>query len=434
MLKVTVIGGGSTYTPELLSGFLRCQEDFPLDELWLMDIDAERLNLVGEFVQRIAAAQRARFCIILSTDQRKAVQDSAYVITQTRVGGMQARRQDEYLGKRHGLIGQETTGVGGMANALRTIPVILNVAEDIKKFAPEALLVNFANPAGLVTEAVHRYAPEVYSVGVCNVAIGLKMEILHRFKEQFGEDIQPQNINLKCLGLNHLSWFYGCEVGGTDYWPEIMAAYLDEKNQEEEPSFDTQTLQSLNMLPNYYLRYYYYTENMLAQQDQWPPSRAEEVFQIEDGLLRQYQQEERVDLPEDMLKRGGAYYSSVAVELLNAHYNDLNQTQVLNVRHNGVVKGWNKDWVLEMPCAVSAAGVQPLPADPLPLACEGLVAAVKAYEVLTAQAAFFGDYDAAYQAMLVHPLGPPANCIKPVLDDLLEINRKYLPQFFPTFT
>jgi 6-phospho-beta-glucosidase len=136
MLKVTVIGGGSTYTPELLSGFLRCQEDFPLDELWLMDIDAERLNLVGEFVQRIAAAQRARFCIILSTDQRKAVQDSAYVITQTRVGGMQARRQDEYLGKRHGLIGQETTGVGGMANALRTIPVILNVAEDIKKFAP----------------------------------------------------------------------------------------------------------------------------------------------------------------------------------------------------------------------------------------------------------------------------------------------------------
>lgn len=430
MLKVTVIGGGSTYTPELLSGFLRYQNEFPLDELWLMDIDPHRLDVVGNFIRRIATANQARFKVILSTDQHEAIQDASYVITQTRVGKMEARRQDEYLGKRYGLIGQETTGVGGMANALRTIPVLMEVARDIEKFAPDALLVNFANPAGLVTEAIFRFAPDVNVVGVCNVAISTKMEIVERLNSSFGTNIQPTNAHLKCLGLNHLTWFYALEVDGMDYWPSIMSDLIQDMEQDEDPFFDAESLRSLNMLPNYYLRYYYYTHKMLANQSQWPPSRAEEVLKIEADLLDQYKDPQRTTLPEDMLKRGGAYYSTVAAQLLNSHYNDLKEVQVVNVRHNGAVPGWDREWVLEMPCTVSAAGIIPIPANPLPPVCEGLIATVKAYEILTAKAAVNGDYDAAYQALLVHPLGPPADKVKIVLDDMLETNRNYLPQFF----
>jgi 6-phospho-beta-glucosidase len=430
MLKISVIGGGSTYTPELLSGFLNRQDELPLDELWLMDIQPARLKVVGDFVQRIAAKNNARFKIILSTDQQESIRDASYVITQTRVGKMEARRQDEYLGKRHGLIGQETTGVGGMANALRTIPVILKVAADIEKFAPNAMLINFANPAGLVTEAIFRTTPSVQMVGVCNAPISVKMEILESLNHNLNTHILPEEAHIKCLGLNHLSWFYGFETAGIDYWPKIMKALIREMEHDEDPLFDVDTLKTLNMLPNYYLRYYYYTDKILKQQAHWPPSRAEEVIQIEGDLINQYQDPKQEDLPEDMLKRGGAFYSTVAAQLINAHYNDLHQTQVLNVRQNGAVVGWNPDWVLELPCEVSSSGVEPLPADPLPLVCEGLIAQVKAYEILTVEAAVKGDRDAAYQALLVHPLGPSADQISDVLEDLLLTNREYLPLFF----
>jgi len=431
MCKVSVIGGGSTYSPELLSGFLSYQESFPIRELWLMDIDEARLRLVGGFMQRIAKAQNAPFKIILSTNQQESIKDSSYVITQMRVGKMEARLQDEYLGHRYGLIGQETTGVGGMAKALRTIPVILNIANEIEQLAPGALLVNFANPAGLVTEALFRCAPTIQSVGVCNAAIGIKMEMVARLNKYLGLDINPIDAQINCLGLNHLTWFNGLEVHGVDYWPDIILGLIQEAEQHEDPLFDVNTLASLQLLPNYYLKYYYYPDKMLTEQSHWPPSRAEEVFKIETDLLKQYQDQSRVDLPEDMMKRGGAYYSTVAAQLLNAHYNDLCQRQVLNARHNGAVAGWDNDWVLEMPCEVSAKGIQPLPTKPLPLVCEGLITQVKAYEILTVEAALNGNRDAAYHALLAHPLGPPADKIKIVLDEMLEINRPYLPQFFP---
>jgi 6-phospho-beta-glucosidase len=430
LLKVTVIGGGSTYTPELLNGFLDRQDDFPLDELWLMDIDRERLEIMGGFAQRMTIAKDARFKVILSTDQRESIRDASYVITQLRVGQMEARREDEYLGKRHGLIGQETTGVGGMAKALRTIPVILNIAEDIQAVGPNALLVNFANPSGLVTEALFRYAPDVDSVGVCNATITTKMEILNGLNERLGLHLQPEDARIKTLGLNHLTWFYGFEVDGQDYWPQIMQLLIEEMEGAEDPYFDPDTLQALLMLPNSYLRYYYYTNKMLEKQDHWPPSRAEEVFKIEADLLEEYQDETRTVPPEDLMKRGGAYYSTVATQLLNAHYNDLDEIHVVNVRQNGAVPGWDSDWVLEMPCRVSASGVIPIPASPLPAVCEGLVAQVKAYEILTAKAAVNGDRNAAYQALLAHPLGPSADKINEVLEDMLNTNRVYLPKFF----
>ena len=431
MLKVAVIGGGSTYTPELINGFLARRETFPVDELWLMDISQERLDIVGRFAQRMVESKGAPFKVILTTDQREAIRGASYVITQLRVGMMAARRGDEYLGKRHGLIGQETTGVGGMAKALRTIPVILNMARDMQAVgAAGALLANFTNPSGLVTEALMRYAPGVTAVGVCNSAIGTKMRFVKGMQEATGQKIEVERTSLKTLGLNHLTWHYGFTVDGEEVFPRILTRFIDEMRQAEHPEWDPNTIEALRMIPNGYLQYFYYTPKKLAEQEKWPPSRAEQVQKIEENLLREYAEPGRSEPPEDLMKRGGAYYSTVATQLLNAHYNDLGEEHVVNTRQNGAVPGWPEDWVLELPCRIDAAGAHPLPAEPLPPACFGLVAQVKAYELLTVEAAVRGDRRAAYQALLANPLGPPADQVQAVLEDLLETNRAYLPQFY----
>ena len=429
-MKVTVIGAGSTYTPELVNGFLARLDSFPLRELWLMDIDQQRLDIVGRFAQRMVEAKGAPFKVVLTTDRRAAIRETNYVITQLRVGMMEARRRDEYLGQRHGLIGQETTGVGGMAKALRTIPVILDIANDMRELAPGALLANFTNPSGLVTEALFRYAPDVPAVGVCNVAFHTRMDFAQELTEMLHTPIDPARTQLKTLGLNHLTWHRGFTLYGEEMWPRIMERHLAQLRSDPEAKWDVRTIESLQMLPNYYLQYFYYPDRKLAEQRQWPPSRAEQVMTIEEGLLRQYAEPDRSEPPADLMKRGGAYYSTVATQLLNAHYNDLGEIHVANVRHNGAVTGWPADWVLELPCRVDRSGVRPLPAEPLPPACFGLLAQVKAYELLTVEAAVHGDRNAAYQALLANPLGPTADKIQGVLDDLLETHRDYLPQFW----
>ena len=431
MLKVAVIGGGSTYTPELINGFLERRESFPVDELWLMDISQERLDVVGKFAQRMVEAKGAPFKVFLTTNQREAITNANYVITQLRVGMMEARRNDEYLGMRHGLIGQETTGVGGMAKAMRTIPVILSVAKDIREVgAPGCMLANFTNPAGLVTEAIFRYGEGVPAVGVCNVAIGVKNGFLKEIEAETGQKINPDHAQLKTLGLNHLTWHYGFTVEGEEIFPRILERYVEKLRADEHPAWTPETIEALRMIPNYYLSYFYYTQKKVAEQEKWPPSRAEQVQAIEENLLKEYAEPDRTEPPDDLMKRGGAYYSTVATQLLNAHYNDLGETHVVNLRHNGAVPGWPADWVLEMPAQVNKAGVTPLPADPLPQSVFGLIAQVKAFEILTVEAAVHGDRRAAYQALLAHPLGPSADKVDAVLNDLLETNRQHLPQFF----
>lgn len=429
-MKVAVMGGGSTYTPELINGFLERVESFPLTELWLMDLSQERLDIVGRFAQRMVAAKGGPFEVRLTTDRREAVAGASYVTTQLRVGGMQARREDEYLGRRHDLIGQETTGVGGMAKALRTIPVILDIAAAMRELAPGALLVNFTNPAGLVTEALNRYAPDVLAVGVCNIPLHLRMDILAELEQQQGRPIDPTRAELDTLGLNHLSWHRGFRVDGEDIWPQVLAGYVAQLRAEPDPEFDPETVESLRMIPNSYLRYFYYTGRKLAEQEQWPPSRAEVVMELEPELLRQYAEPDRTEPPEGLMQRGGAYYSTVATQLLDAHFNNLGETHVVNVRHGGAVAGWPDDWVLELPCRVDASGIQPLLARPLPPVCFGLLAHIKSYELLTVEAAVHGDREAAYQALLAHPLGPAADQVQTVLDDLLVTHRIYLPQFW----
>jgi 6-phospho-beta-glucosidase len=300
----------------------------------------------------------------------------------------------------------------------------------MRELAPGALLVNFTNPSGLVTEALSRYAPNVPAAGVCNAPITTKMEILKALERRQGLRIAPERTELNTLGLNHLTWHRGFMVDGEDIWPQILEGYLEELRADPDPAWDPRTVEMLGMVPNYYLQYYYHTARKLAAQEKWPPSRAEEVMEIEADLLAQYAEPDRTEPPEDLMKRGGAYYSTLATQLLNAHHNDLAETHVINVRHGGMVPSWPEDWVLEMPCRVDRAGIHPLSAEPLPPVCFGLLAHVKAYEMLTVEAAVRGDRDAAYQALLAHPLGPPADRVQAVLDDMLETNRSYLPQFW----
>ncbi len=429
-MKIAVIGGGSTYTPELVNGFLARVDHLPVNELWLMDIDQERLNIVGGFAQRMVKTRGNPFNVVLSANQKQAIAGSSYVITQLRVGMMPARRGDEYLGKRHGLIGQETTGVGGMAKALRTIPVILNIAKDIHETAPDAWLLNFTNPAGLITEALTHFASEVHAVGVCNVGITTKMAMLNRLEQLMGQKIDPGRAQLNTLGLNHLTWHRGFTLDGEELWPRIFPAYLEETKKEEDPEWDIHTLETLGMIPNYYLQYFYYTDKKLKAQDKWPPSRAEEVMEIEKDLLCEYANPNLVEPPADLMKRGGAYYSTLATQLIDSHYNDLGQIHVVNIRHNGTVNGWPTDWVVEMPAKVDKQGIHPLPVDPLPQVCFGLISQIKMYELLTVDAAVQGDRKAAYQALLTHPLGPKADKVRAVLDDMLETNKAWLPRFF----
>jgi 6-phospho-beta-glucosidase len=428
-MKVAVIGGGSTYTPELINGFIERMAAFPLTELWLVDVSQERLDVVGKFAQRMVQAKGSPFQVHLTKNRREAIAGASYVLTQLRVGGMAARREDEYLGLRHGLIGQETTGVGGMAKAMRTIPVILEVANEIRALAPGALLVNFTNPAGLVTEAINRYAPDVQAAGVCNVPYNTQMNFIKLLERRSGQTIDPARTELQTLGLNHLTWHRGLTIDGEDVWPAVLEGYVAELRAKDKREWQPETIEALGMIPNYYLTYFYSTQHKLEEQAAWPPSRAEQVMEIEDKLLEEYAEPDRSEPPEGLMKRGGAYYSTVATQLLNAHYNDLNEVHIVNTRHNGAVAGWPADWTLELPCRVNREGIHPIPTTALPPVVSGLVAAVKSYEILTVEAAVHGDRQAAYQALLAHPLGPEEGQVEAVLEDMLRVNAAYLPQF-----
>lgn len=422
-MKIAVIGGGSTYTPELVNGLLERSASLGVGELWLVDINQQRLEVVGGFARRMAETRQSPFSVHLATDRQEALREAAFVLTQLRVGGMAARREDEYLGKRWNLVGQETTGIGGFAKALRTIPVLLDIARDMQRLCPQAWLINFTNPSGLVTEALQRYAPQIRSVGLCNNPINLQMKIAGWLKAE------PERVYLHYLGLNHLSWLTGVSVDGEDVWPQVFSRYLEEERQADNPATPPYLAELLQAIPNDYLRYFYRTRSVLEAQERMTRSRAEEVMEIERDLLARYSDPELLAPPPELEKRGGAYYSTAATQLIESLHNDTGDIHVVNTRHNGAAAGWPADWVAELPCRVSAAGVQPLPAGPLPLLADGLLRAVKSYELLAAEAAASSDRGAALQALVAHPLGPDADQAQAVLDDLLQRNAEWLPQF-----
>jgi 6-phospho-beta-glucosidase len=421
-MKVAVIGGGSTYTPELVSGFISGARELELQEVWLMDIDRARLEVVGGYAHRMVEAAGWPFALHLTTSRHDALRDAGFVETQIRVGGMRARLGDEELGARWGLVGQETTGVGGMAKALRTVPVILSVADDMRELCPDAWLINFANPSGLVTEALQRYAPEVRTVGLCNGPIGTQMRIARQ------HSVEPYEVRLDYLGLNHLSWIRGATVQGENVWPDTFDAYLTELDAAREPSCPAWLARALGAMPSSYLRYYYRTSAVVEAQATHQP-RAARVMEIEQQLLMRYADPGLTSLPPELMERGGAYYSTAAVNLMRALRRPTSEVHIVNTRVRDAVPGWPADWVGELPCRVSAAGVHPLPARPLPPLAEGLVRAVKAYELLVADAAVSGSRDTALEALVAHPLGPGADRAPAFWEDLLLTHAQYLPAF-----
>ena len=429
-MKVAVIGGGSTYTPELINGFLERINTFPVSEIWLMDIDRPRLDVVGGFIQRMVDHHGNSIKIVLSEDSRQSIIGADFVVTQLRVGQMQARREDEYLGKRHALVGQETTGIGGMAKALRTIPVILDLCDQILQDTPEALLLNFTNPSGLIMEAIQRYAPKVKAVGVCNSAYTTKMKILQALSVQHGVNYSADDGELLTLGLNHLTWHFGFKLKGEDCWDEVFNAYVKNLREMDQPPFHPDFIERQKVIPNDYLEYYFQAKRKIALQEDWPPSRAEQVMVVEKELLTKYADPQCDQIPDGLMARGGAYYSSVASSIMDAYWNDLGQTHIANVPHNGQVKGWEKEWVLEMPCRVDRKGVHPIATNPLPLYNYALLEQVKQYELLTVEAAVHGDRDAAFRALVAHPLGPTEENAASVLADMLTTHQRYLPNFF----
>ncbi|MCZ7542447.1 MAG: 6-phospho-beta-glucosidase [Anaerolineae bacterium] len=423
-MKLAVIGGGSTYTPELVKGLTERVDALPVTELALMDIDPQRLEIVGGFAGRMVEATGGPFLVTLHTDLPTAVADATFVITQFRVGQMNARRADERLGIRHGLVGQETTGVGGFAKALRTIPVMLEVARTVAALAPGATLVNFTNPSGLITEALFRHAPEVRAVGLCNAPIGVVMRVAAI------TGAKPSAVAVDLLGLNHLHWVRGATVDREDVWPAVLKAYRDDYAAQGADAWISPVyLDVSRMVPSSYLRYFYHTAKVIAKQATGAQTRAEQVVEIEKALLDQYGDPGRSAPPPELEKRGGAYYSTAAAALMEAIHNDRDEVHVVNVRHGGAVAGWPADWVLELPCRIDREGAHPIPTEPLPPQCAGLLHQVKSYELLTVEAAVTGDRDTAIMALLANPLGPDLDHVEAVLDDLLRVHAAYLPQF-----
>jgi 6-phospho-beta-glucosidase len=426
-VKLAVVGGGSTYTPELIEGIARRANRLPVDELVLLDTDPERLEIVGGLASRMLERLEWPGRLVRTGDTDAAIDGADFVLIQLRVGGQAARLVDETLPPKFGTIGQETTGAGGFAKALRTVPVVLDLAErTAKRGAKGAWIVDFTNPVGIVTQALlddgHR------AIGLCNVAIGFQRE----FAKRFGVD--ADDVELEHVGLNHLSWERAVRVNGVDRLPEILAADADEIAKWV--GSPAELLRATGSIPSYYLKYYYSFDTVLQDQLEGAESRARQVIDIEGELLDMYRNPNLYEKPKLLEQRGGAFYSEAAAQLIASLHDGRGDVQVVDVR-NGDGTGLRAlpdlpdSAVVEVPARISREGATVLPQRPLPPGMRGLVQAMKAYEELAIAAAKSGDRGLALQALMANPLVARYSIAEPLLAALLDANRERLPRFFP---
>jgi 6-phospho-beta-glucosidase len=420
-VKIAVVGGGSTYTPELIEGFHVHRDRLPVDELVLHDIDDDRLEVVGGLARRILRRHEWPGRLVTTKDLDTALDGAAYVIVQLRVGGQAARLVDETLPLEFGCIGQETTGPGGFAKALRTVPVVLDIAEKMATRAPGAWLIDFTNPVGIVMQALlddgHR------AIVLCNSAMGFQ----RRFARML--DVAPERVLLDHVGLNHLTWERAVIVSGEDRLPGLIAGSAAEIARDI--GIPEELIHLLHAVPSYYLRYYYSTDEVLREQASGARrSRAEEVMAIEQGLLEMYRDPNLSEKPALLEKRGGAYYSEAAAQLIASLHDGTGDTQVVDVRNDGALADLPDDAVVEIPARIDSKGATAGELDAMRPEMLGLVQQVKAYERLTVRAAVDGDRNAALKALLANPLVARYNVARPLLDALLEANRQHLPRFF----
>jgi 6-phospho-beta-glucosidase len=416
--RITVVGAGSTYTPELVEGFARRSERLPIDELVLLDIDAERLEVVGGLARRMLDRLGWSGRVTLTGDRDAALDGADFVLLQLRVGGQAARLVDETLPLRFGVIGQETTGAGGFAKALRTVPRVLELAElTARRANKDAWIVDFTNPVGIVTQALiddgHR------ALGLCNVAITLQRRLAKRF------NVSPDRVQLEHVGLNHLSWERAVRVDGEDRLPDL----LDEDASElaEELRLPAEMIRWMRAIPSYYIRYYYLTRTVLAEQ-QNGHTRAQDVMDIEARLLEMYRDPSLAEKPDLLDHRGGAFYSEAAAQLIASLHDGAGDVQVVDVRNDGAIPDLPDAAVVEIPAVIDRDGAHPLALAPLAPEQRALVQAVKAYEELTIEAAKTGDREVAVRALAANPL-VGAEIASPLLDAILEADAQHLDRF-----
>lgn len=431
-LKITVIGGGSSYTPEIIDGFIKRKDELPIGEIDLVDIEEgkEKLSIVGDLAKRMLKKAGLDVKVVLTLNRRQALENSDFVVTQFRVGGLDARARDERFPLKYDVLGQETVGPGGFTKAQRTIPVILDICNDIKEICPSAWLINFTNPSGMVTEAVLKYT-DIKCIGLCNVPIHMKMDIVSML------DVDSKDVFIEYVGLNHLVWGRNVWYKDENVTKKVIeklkdGASLTMKNISD-LKWPKEFLDALGMVPCPYHRYYYMTDRLLKEEKEASETigtRAEQVKKIEEKLFEIYKNAELNTKPVELEKRGGAYYSDAAVSLISAIYNDKKDIHTVNIKNNGTIKGIPDDSVIEVNCIVDKRGATPLLLkSPVEQKILGLIQSVKAYEILAVEAAVHGDKNAAIMALANNPLIPSIDTAIKLFDELYELNKEYLPQF-----
>lgn len=433
-MKIATIGGGSSYTPELVEGFIKRYDKLPLRELWLVDIDAgrEKLEIVSKLAQRMVNHAKLPIQIIPTLDCRAALKNADFVTTQLRVGLLDARILDERISIAHGMLGQETNGAAGMFKALRTIPVIFEILRDMQKLCPEAWLINFTNPVGIVSEAIARYTDFEKAIGLCNVPINM----LSGFAKLLGVDLP--RVRMELQGVNHHSFATDVFLDGKSVFPEMLERYIASEYTEtvkniSEIKYSPDLIRGLQAIPSPYHNYFFFTEEQIAKQMKEYEKgevRGEVVKAVETELFALYKDGALKIKPKQLESRGGALYSDAACNLINSLYNDIGDIQYVNVPNNGAVKNLPPESVIEAACTITKTGSKPLAIGELNMPIGGNIQLLKTFERLVCKAAVEGDRAAAIAALNVNPLCSSGNKAAQVFDALLEAHRPYLPQFF----
>lgn len=433
-IKIVTIGGGSSYTPELVEGFIKHYEELPVRELWLVDIEEgrEKLEIVGNLAKRMIQKAGLDIKVHLTLDRKEALPGADFVTTQLRVGLLDARAKDERIPLSHGVLGQETNGPGGLFKGLRTIPVILDIVQDIKELCPDAWLINFTNPAGMVTEAVLRYTDHRKIVGLCNVPIGIEMGIAKLL------DVDHSRIHVVFAGLNHMVFGLDVYVDGVSVKDKVIELLTDPSNSSfvkniEGLGMEPEFIRALGVITCPYHLYYYKSAEMLEKElanFKEGKTRAEVVKKLEEELFELYKDPNLAIKPPQLEERGGAYYSDAAVRLISSIYNDKRDIQPVNTINNGAIANIPFESAVEVSCVITKDGPKPIINGHLPVAVQGLVQQIKSFERIAAEAAVTGNYDTALLAMTINPLVPSDTVGKAILNEMLEAHKDYLPQFF----
>jgi 6-phospho-beta-glucosidase len=431
-IKIVTIGGGSSYTPELMEGFIKRYDELPIGEIWLVDIEEgkEKLEIVGKLAQRMWDATQYKVKVFTTLDRKEALRGADYVTTQFRVGLLDARIKDERIPALHGMLGQETNGAGGMFKAFRTIPVIKEIVDDMKELCPDAWLINFTNPSGIITEAVIKHFGWKRCIGLCNVPV------ISMMSEPKVIEKEPSQLNYQFAGLNHFHWHKVFDENGE----EITAKLIDHINEKGggtpvniyHAEFPVELLHSINLLPCGYHRYYYLEKEMLehSMEDfKKGGTRAEQMKEVEAALFEVYKNPDLNKKPEELQKRGGAYYSDAACECISAIYNNKGIRMVVSTQNNGSIPCLDSESIVEVSSIISAKGAEPIVWGEMGPFEKGQLQVMKAMEECTINAALSGDYGMALQAFMINPLVENGGEAIEVLNELLVAHEKYLPQF-----